>query len=155
MRAVLQEPSHILAERAHIFQPFLVVERFALVATVPHIPVGAADDEHAVDEHKAVDRVENGGRPAAPNGDDRGARLASQRPFRPENVPDAVDERLRFGRDVRVISRRREENPVRFPAFLRAFVDYMIDKANEEYFSSEENSIGKSIRKGDSNADEN
>lgn len=40
----------------------------------------------------------------------------------------------------------------------KQYVDYlpeMIDKANEEYFSSEENSIGKSIRKGDSNADEN
>lgn len=40
----------------------------------------------------------------------------------------------------------------------KQYVDYLpekIDKANEEYFSSEENSIAKTIRKGDSNADGN
>lgn len=40
----------------------------------------------------------------------------------------------------------------------KQYVDYlpeMIDQANEEYFSSEENSIAKTIRKGDSNADGN
>ena len=40
----------------------------------------------------------------------------------------------------------------------KQYVDYlpeMIDQANEEYFSNEENSIAKTIRKGDSNADGN
>ncbi len=40
----------------------------------------------------------------------------------------------------------------------KQYVDYlpeMIDKANEEYFSNDENSIAKTIQKGDSNADEN
>lgn len=40
----------------------------------------------------------------------------------------------------------------------KQYVDYLpekIDQANEEYFSSEENSIAKTIRKGDSNADGN
>ena len=97
---LFQYPDHVFPEGLHVSESFGVVETFALIASVAHVPVRSADDVHVVEHEEVVDRIDGVRRTAASDGNDSASGFVLQRALRTENVPDAVDKRFDFRRDV-------------------------------------------------------
>ena len=123
----LQEPRHVLGERAHGLQPLLVPADVVRGEAVDLVPVLRGDQRHVADCEVLVQAVEGRGSPAPAAGHDGGSELSGH-PGR-VGIEEPVRERADLTRRASIVHRRAQDDGVELVQPLRQDVDVVPDRA--------------------------